>query len=110
VALVILVLIVAALVFLTVRGCSSGDPFVGTWEKSGTTATSGLVIAHVQGADYSVTAIGGKKPLAATRSGDTLTVEKATGKGVRMTLTPGDDANTLKESFPDGTTDVLTRQ
>jgi hypothetical protein len=111
VALAILVLIVLAIAFLTIRGCASGDPFVGTWRSTAAGASSSLVIANVQGSDYTVKVVGGKKTLTATRSGDTLTVHRAPpAKGVRMTLTPGNDANTLKESFPNGTTAVLTRQ
>ena len=105
-ALAVVVLIVAVAVFLIVRGCG-GDPFVGTWAKHG----SGTVVIS-QGDDgrYSV-AFGTKAGLPAKRAGDRLTVtRKQNGKRVTIRFTPGAQADTLEEHFPDGTTDVLKRQ
>jgi len=106
VALAVLAAIVAVSVFLVVRGCG-GDPFVGTWAKNG----SGTVVIS-QGDDgrYRV-AFGTQAGRPGKRNGDRLTTtRKQKGKRVTIWFTPGTQADTLEEHFPDGTTDVLTRQ
>ncbi|HMK93411.1 MAG TPA: hypothetical protein VK576_10460 [Thermoleophilia bacterium] len=96
----------AAIVFLVVRGCG-GDPFVGTWAKNG----SGTVVISQGDDGRYLVAFGTQTPRAAKRNGDRLTTtRKRNGKRITISFTPGAQADTLEEHFPDGTTDVLTRQ
>lgn len=107
VALTVLVALVALIVVFVLRACG-GDPFAGTWKKSN---SSGLVITKVDDRRYKVTNLAGTVATTAVRTNDTLTTRrKVGGKKVKITLTPGSQANTLEEHFPDGTTDVLARQ
>ena len=68
-----MVVILAVAMILNHR---SGDAFAGTWRG----ADSGsLVVAHVNGADYTVVVGSGHKVRAALRSGDRLTIAAVAG-------------------------------
>jgi len=80
-AVVGLVVIVAVVVILDRR---PSDAFAGTWKGVG---SGSLVVAHVNGADYTVVVGSGHKVRAALCSGDRLTIAAApaTPQGVQGT-------------------------
>jgi len=108
VAVAALAVVVAIVLTVALLDRSSGDAFTGTWSATG--AGGRVVITHVSGTDYAVVIGAGHKSRPAVRSGDRLTVAAAPGAtpGV-IVLKPGPDSGTLDESFPDGTSNVLTR-
>jgi hypothetical protein len=131
-AVVAVVVILAVAVILNRR---PSDAFAGTWRGAG---SGSLVVAHVNGADYTVVVGSGHKVRAALRSGDRLTIAAvagtaqgapaakttsatssatlgasvgaAAGSSSRViVLKPGPSRGTLEECFADGTSIVLTR-
>jgi len=107
VALLVLALVLVALVVIVLRACGGGDPFVGTWAKSG----SGTVVISQSDDGRYVVALTAKSTRPGVRKGDRLTVtRRVNGKKRVIWFTPGAEGGTLEEHFPDGTTTVLTRQ
>jgi hypothetical protein len=131
-AVVAVVVILAVAVILNRR---PSDAFAGTWRGAG---SGSLMVAHVNGADYTVVVGSGHKVRAALRSGDRLTIAAvagtaqgapaakttsatssatlgasvgaAAGSSSRViVLKPGPSRGTLEECFADGTSIVLTR-
>jgi hypothetical protein len=68
--------VVAVLATAMVLGHRSRDAFAGTWRGAG---SGSLVVAHVNGADYTVVVGSGHKVRAALRSGDRLTIAAVAG-------------------------------
>ncbi len=76
VAIAAVVGVVAVLAAAMVLGHRSRDAFAGTWRGAG---SGSLVVAHVNGADYTVVVGSGHKVRAALRSGDRLTIAAVAG-------------------------------
>jgi hypothetical protein len=76
VAIAAVVGVVAVLATAMVLGHRSRDAFAGTWRGAGSVS---LVVAHVNGADYTVVVGSGDKVRAALRSGDRLTIAAVAG-------------------------------
>jgi hypothetical protein len=68
--------VVAVVATAMVLGHRSRDAFAGTWRGAG---SGRLVVAHVNGADYTVVVGSGHKVRAALRSGDRLTIAAVAG-------------------------------